>query len=103
MILQGKTLDWMYDGPSALVNREDYLLGRKVDKSFQMLEAAEKGNSAWLSEAEKGIKKFKVFNPVNIDILTQLINCNLSTARLDSSVHLKTVRNWWSSRCCQEN
>ncbi len=44
----------MYDGPSALVNREDYLLGRKVDKSFQMLEAAEKGNSAWLSEAEKG-------------------------------------------------
>ncbi|XP_021967845.1 pre-mRNA-splicing factor CWC25 homolog isoform X1 [Folsomia candida] len=60
---QGKTLDWMYDGPSALVNREDYLLGRKVDKSFQMLEAAEKGNSAWLSEAEKDLTPQSILKP----------------------------------------
>jgi hypothetical protein len=51
----GKPMDWMYEGPSALVNREDYLLGRKVDKSFELMEANEKGTSAWLSEAEKGI------------------------------------------------
>jgi hypothetical protein len=50
-----KTMDWMYKGPSALVNREDYLLGRKIDKSLQLLEEAEKGNTnTWLSEAEKG-------------------------------------------------
>jgi hypothetical protein len=48
-------MDWMYKGPSALVNREDYLLGRKIDKSLQLLEEAEKGNTnTWLSEAEKG-------------------------------------------------
>jgi len=28
-------LDWMYRGPGAMVNQEDYLMGRPVDKTFE--------------------------------------------------------------------
>jgi len=45
----------MYKGPQSLVNREDYLLGRTVDKSLQMIEAAEKGvEFSYAGEVEKG-------------------------------------------------
>ncbi|KAK9891362.1 hypothetical protein WA026_014602 [Henosepilachna vigintioctopunctata] len=37
-----KKLDWMYKGPTALVNREDYLLGRTVDKTLDQLNSEEK-------------------------------------------------------------
>ena len=37
-----KKLDWMYKGPNKLVNREDYLLGRPIDKSFEQIVQAEK-------------------------------------------------------------
>jgi len=47
-------MEWMYK-PSALVNREDYLLGRSVDKSFCLLEAVEKtGDFNYADEVEKG-------------------------------------------------
>lgn len=46
-------MEWMYKGPTALVDREDYLLGRKVDKSFQLLEAQEKGEGAAFSYADE--------------------------------------------------
>ncbi|XP_054710115.1 pre-mRNA-splicing factor CWC25 homolog [Uloborus diversus] len=36
-------LDWMYQGPAAMVNRDDYLLGRKIDKSLEMLQQQESG------------------------------------------------------------
>ncbi|XP_058059011.1 pre-mRNA-splicing factor CWC25 homolog isoform X2 [Anopheles bellator] len=45
-----KKLEWMYRGPSQLVNREEYLLGRTVDKTFEDLDAQEKAatsNSAF--------------------------------------------------------
>lgn len=47
-------MEWMYKGPTALVNREDYLLGRKVDKAFQLLEEEEKGKFSYADEVEKG-------------------------------------------------
>lgn len=48
-------MDWMYKGPGATVDREEYLLGRKVDKSFQLLEAQEKGDEfSYADEVEKG-------------------------------------------------
>lgn len=34
-------LDWMYKGPGGHVSREEYLLGRKIDNSFEQLEKAE--------------------------------------------------------------
>lgn len=37
-------LEWMYKGPS--VNREEYLLGRTVDKNFEMLDAQEKATAS---------------------------------------------------------
>lgn len=29
-------VEWMYQGPQSLVNREDYLTGRKIDKNFEL-------------------------------------------------------------------
>ncbi|KAI1711770.1 pre-mRNA splicing factor domain-containing protein [Ditylenchus destructor] len=31
-----KNLEWMYEGPKSSINREDYLLGKKVDKNFEL-------------------------------------------------------------------
>uniref|UniRef100_A0A2M4AMQ2 Putative pre-mrna-splicing factor cwc25 n=1 Tax=Anopheles triannulatus TaxID=58253 RepID=A0A2M4AMQ2_9DIPT len=45
-----KKLEWMYSGPSQLVNREEYLLGRTIDRTFEDLDAQEKAatsNSAF--------------------------------------------------------
>uniref|UniRef100_H2ZX31 CWC25 spliceosome associated protein homolog n=1 Tax=Latimeria chalumnae TaxID=7897 RepID=H2ZX31_LATCH len=40
-------LDWMYQGPGALVNREEYLLGRPVDKYvMEKMEEVEAGPSS---------------------------------------------------------
>ncbi|XP_003397458.1 pre-mRNA-splicing factor CWC25 homolog isoform X1 [Bombus terrestris] len=39
-----KKLDWMYKGPNQLVNREEYLLGRPIDKSFEQMVQTEKDN-----------------------------------------------------------
>ncbi|XP_037958395.1 pre-mRNA-splicing factor CWC25 homolog isoform X2 [Teleopsis dalmanni] len=35
-------MDWMYRNNSNLINREEYLLGRRVDKTFETLQAEEK-------------------------------------------------------------
>ncbi|XP_018304305.1 pre-mRNA-splicing factor CWC25 homolog isoform X2 [Mycetomoellerius zeteki] len=37
-----KKLDWMYKGPNQTINREEYLLGRPVDKAFEQMQQAEK-------------------------------------------------------------
>lgn len=37
-----KKLDWMYKGPNQMVNREEYLLGRPVDKAFEQMVQQEK-------------------------------------------------------------
>ncbi|XP_074603885.1 uncharacterized protein LOC141857300 [Brevipalpus obovatus] len=38
-----KNMEWMYKGISGIVDREDYLTGRKVDKTFVILEKEENG------------------------------------------------------------
>lgn len=38
----GKKLDWMYKSPTQMVNREEYLLGRPIDKSFEQMAQTEK-------------------------------------------------------------
>lgn len=40
-----KKLDWMYKGPNQMVNREEYLLGRPVDKAFEQMVQTEKEES----------------------------------------------------------
>lgn len=37
-----KKLEWMYKGSTDLLNREDYLLGRSIDKNFEQHILAEK-------------------------------------------------------------
>lgn len=37
-----KKLDWMYKGPSSSINREDYLTGKSIDKSFEQITQAER-------------------------------------------------------------
>lgn len=37
-----KKLDWMYKGPNQMVNREEYLLGKPVDKAFEQMIQTEK-------------------------------------------------------------
>ncbi|KAH8349245.1 hypothetical protein KR067_004852, partial [Drosophila pandora] len=37
----GAKLEWMYKNSTELINREEYLLGRKIDKSFETLQAEE--------------------------------------------------------------
>ena len=45
----------MYKGPAALVDREDYLTGRTVDKALKILDEAEKGNTySYLDDVQKG-------------------------------------------------
>lgn len=39
---EDKKLDWMYKGPNENVNREEYLLGRPIDKQFEQMAQAEK-------------------------------------------------------------
>ena len=34
-------MDWMYKGVSGLVDREEYLKGRRIDKTFEVIDAAE--------------------------------------------------------------
>lgn len=39
---EDKKLEWMYKGPQQLLNREEYLLGRQIDKNFEQLDQIEK-------------------------------------------------------------
>ncbi|XP_019845142.2 pre-mRNA-splicing factor CWC25 homolog [Bactrocera dorsalis] len=38
---EDKKLEWMYKSSNELINREEYLLGRNIDKSFEILQAEE--------------------------------------------------------------
>uniref|UniRef100_A0A182J7Y0 Cir_N domain-containing protein n=1 Tax=Anopheles atroparvus TaxID=41427 RepID=A0A182J7Y0_ANOAO len=49
---EDKKLEWMYKGPSQLVNREEYLLGRTIDKTFEDLDAQEKAASSTFGVAQ---------------------------------------------------
>jgi len=49
-------LDWMYKGPSGIVDREEYLLGRAVDKTFEQLEQSEQQGKA-LSSRKNAVER----------------------------------------------
>lgn len=47
-------LEWMYKGPNNQVNREEYLLGRSIDKTFEQVQEAEKSSlRAGIGEHDK--------------------------------------------------
>ncbi|XP_018336566.1 uncharacterized protein DDB_G0283697-like [Agrilus planipennis] len=46
-------LEWMYKGPNATVDREEYLLGRAVDKTLEQLNEEEKQKQLGLAQQPK--------------------------------------------------
>ncbi|KAF7403089.1 hypothetical protein HZH66_005356 [Vespula vulgaris] len=56
-----KKLDWMYKGPNEMVNREEYLLGRPIDKSFEQVAQAQK--DADLNRAPKNHVEYECIPP----------------------------------------
>ena len=45
MTEEGENLKWMYKGLSGHVDREEYLTGRRIDKTFELIRAEETGKS----------------------------------------------------------
>ncbi|XP_072751826.1 uncharacterized protein [Anoplolepis gracilipes] len=56
-----KKLDWMYKGPNQMVSREEYLLGRPVDKAFEQMQQLEK--EADLTKAPKNHVEYECIPP----------------------------------------
>ncbi|KAF8768346.1 Pre-mRNA-splicing factor CWC25 like protein [Argiope bruennichi] len=55
-------LDWMYQGPAAMVNREEYLMGRKIDKTFETLQMIENGGESHKDEGAEDRTTFSCQN-----------------------------------------
>ncbi|XP_039516175.1 pre-mRNA-splicing factor CWC25 homolog [Pimephales promelas] len=54
-------LDWMYQGPAGQISRDEYLMGRPIDKQItQQFEEPESGPSA-----ETGLLPGSIFNPTS--------------------------------------
>ncbi|XP_071772172.1 pre-mRNA-splicing factor CWC25 homolog [Centroberyx gerrardi] len=65
-------LDWMYQGPSGQVSRDEYLLGRPIDKQItEQFEEPESGPSA-----QTGLLPGSIFNPTtpasNLDLAAKI-------------------------------
>lgn len=48
-------LDWMYKGAGGAVDREEYLLGRAIDKSFEQMHQAERASTSSKNTVELGM------------------------------------------------
>lgn len=46
-------LEWMYKGPSQSVNREEYLLGKAIDKSFEKYNSEQNGGPSAFQDEER--------------------------------------------------
>ncbi|KAM6174526.1 pre-mRNA-splicing factor CWC25 homolog [Erethizon dorsatum] len=61
-------LDWMYQGPGGMVNRDEYLLGRPIDKYvFEKMEEKEAGCSS-----ETGLLPGSIFAPAGANSLLDM-------------------------------
>lgn len=77
-------LDWMYQGPGGMVNRDEYLLGRPIDKYvFEKMEEKEAGCSS-----ETGLLPGSIFAPSGANSLLDMA----SKIREDP---LFIIRYWW--------
>lgn len=78
-------LDWMYQGPAGQVSRDEYLLGRAIDKQItDQYEEPESGPSA-----ETGLLPGSIFNPTTpastLDLAAKIREDPLFEIRLISS------------------
>ena len=72
------TMDWMYKGVSGLVDKEEYLTGRRIDKTFEIINKSETQSKGDLDAFEPSIPG-SVFDSnqtnqslVTIDLVTKL-------------------------------
>ncbi|GIY41353.1 pre-mRNA-splicing factor CWC25 homolog [Caerostris extrusa] len=68
-------LDWMYQGPAAMVNREEYLLGRKIDKTLESIKSIENGGEPPKDEEATGSMMFSSQNlsgTATVDLATKI-------------------------------
>lgn len=75
-------LDWMYQGPAGQVSRDEYLLGRPIDKQItDQYEEPESGPSS-----ETGLLPGSIFNPAtpasNLDLAAKIREDPLFEIRL---------------------
>ncbi|KAM9296724.1 pre-mRNA-splicing factor CWC25 homolog [Gastrophryne carolinensis] len=72
-------LDWMYQGPAGMVNRDEYLLGRPVDKFIlDKLQDPESGPSTETGLKREDEKKKEVLNnPVKMKKIKELLQSSL--------------------------
>lgn len=81
-------LDWMYQGPAGQVSRDEYLMGRPIDKQItDQYEEPESGPSA-----ETGLLPGSIFNPTtpasNLDLAAKIREDPLFEIRLVSPLSL---------------
>lgn len=55
-------LDWMYKGPGGMVDREEYLLGRAIDKSFEQMQQSEKASTSSKNNVELDCLPTSIFS-----------------------------------------
>lgn len=83
-------LDWMYQGPAGQVSRDEYLLGRAIDKQItDQYEEPESGPSA-----ETGLLPGSIFNPTtpanSLDLAAKIREDPLFEIRLEIPLSLLT-------------
>lgn len=64
-------LDWMYQGPAALVDREQYLTGRTLDKTFDILEQMENKNQTYETSTDQ---PGAIFSQPTVNVTVDLAN-----------------------------
>ncbi|OZC06267.1 hypothetical protein X798_06740, partial [Onchocerca flexuosa] len=95
MVEKGKDdrqLAWIYEGTKSLVNREDYLLGKRVDKNFELY------SDAVIKEKESGIEAIeKPQRYVNASSSTKISNLEVDIVRTEDplvAIKMKEERIW---------
>lgn len=72
-------MNWMYQGVKGLVDREDYLVGRKIDKTFEMIEQEENPRSSKYRD-EDTMERFQQICTTVDDSQPEIVsNSDLST------------------------
>ncbi|VDK68595.1 unnamed protein product, partial [Onchocerca ochengi] len=87
-----RQLAWIYEGTKSLVNREDYLLGKRVDKNFELY------SDAVIKEKESGIEAVeKPQRYVNASSSTKISNLEVDIVRTEDplvAIKMKEERIW---------
>ncbi|KAM3722721.1 Pre-mRNA-splicing factor [Dirofilaria immitis] len=89
---EDRQLAWIYEGTKSLVNREDYLLGKRVDKNFELY------SDTVVKEKESGIEAIKKPQRyVNASSSPRISNLEVDIVRTEDplvAIKMKEERIW---------